>query len=79
MIPKDHLKIEDVTPESHGMQPTGLGTTRVRVTHLPTGIVAEHTDTSQGGVIAVCTAMIEEAITNPRLARWIRYKPTNSA
>ena len=76
MIPRDHLKVEDVTPERHGMQ-AGLGPTRVRVTHLPTGIVAEHTDTSQMGVISVCITMIEEALTNPRLARWIRRKPTN--
>jgi len=59
MNPSD-LKIEAVNPHKTGGQTVGMPPPHIRVTHLPTGLVAEcSSERSQLKCRKVCEAMIE--------------------
>jgi peptide chain release factor 2 len=68
MIPEADLKIEILPKHPLGGQQVGLHSTRVRVTHMPTGITAEaDCARSQLKNRDICVAMIEAALTDPEL------------
>jgi peptide chain release factor 2 len=68
MIPPEDLKIEALPKHPRGGQQVGVYPTRIRVTHLPTGISAEaDCGRSQLKSRDICIAMIEGALTDPEL------------
>lgn len=66
MIAPEDLKIETLRADYRGGQHVGCGPTAVRVTHLPTGIIASVTMRSQIAARDVAINMIECALTHPR-------------
>lgn len=56
----EHLKIEVLPLQDQGGQRVGVNPPHIRVTHLPTGLLAEcSTERSQLRCLNVCKAMIE--------------------
>lgn len=71
MIAPDDLKYEVIylatgTTQSPGGQYAGTPPTAVRVTHLPTGLVAQAYQRSQHRARGVAVRMIEAALTDPQ-------------
>jgi peptide chain release factor 1 len=64
MIDPNDLKVEVIYPPKGG-QHVGYTTSPVRVTHIPTGLVAQVTSRSQHRARSVAIRMIEEALTDP--------------
>ena len=69
MIPVSDLKVEVIQPpRSQGGQHVGYTTTPIKVTHIPTGIVAVVECRSQHKARAVAIEMIEAALTSPNFS-----------
>ena len=67
MIDAEHLKIEIWPERQVGGQHVGTGPNGVRITHLPSGIVACcETERSQHINRMIAMEMIEAAVTHPR-------------
>lgn len=64
-IPPEDLKVEVVQPKSQGGQHVGYTILPVKVTHVPTGIVAIVECRSQHKSRQVAVEMIEAALTSP--------------
>ena len=64
LIPPEDLKVEVVQPHSKGGQHVGYTILPVKVTHIPTGIVATVACRSQHKSRQVAVEMIEAALTS---------------
>lgn len=65
LIPTDELKVEVVVRLHQGGQHVGYTSEPVKVTHIPTGIVAIVQCRSQHRSRQVAIEMIEAALTSP--------------
>lgn len=66
-IPREHLKIEIIDPDGPGGQKVYPRPMNVRITHLPTGTVAEYgAARSQHLCREIAFDMLLSALTHPR-------------
>lgn len=64
MIPHDHIKIEQYPPRGIGGQHFGSGPSGIRITHIPSGIIATvDYERSQIQNKQIAMDMIEAAVT----------------
>jgi protein subunit release factor A len=65
IIPASDLSVQVVDPHANGGQHVGFTRLPVKVTHIPSGIVAQVECTSQHRARLVAVRMIESALTDP--------------
>lgn len=67
MIDPSDLKVEVIYPENRGGQHVGFTATPIKVTHIPTGTVAQVTCRSQHKARFLAIEMIEWALASNSL------------
>jgi len=66
LIRDEDLRVESIHPPSRGGQHVGTPHSKIRVTHIPSGLVAEcDSDRSQHRNRQICLDMILSGLTSP--------------
>lgn len=66
IIPNEELRIETIWPDRRGGQHVGTGHVTIRMTHIPSGTVAQVRNRSQHHARRIAHDMILTALTDRR-------------